>query len=274
MVVEYKDIPQWYFLRWYMGLMYGGKYQIKETYGKLYCYQLHIERTDGAYLHLFYRNPSEKGSGWYTLRLETRPEYYEQFTDELEEIRRQTSGVYFVSCDIAYDITISLDNVFVGSKDMRRELNLYKGTRYFGEAHQRKQDGYCRVYDKQLELWERHRIQTDGELTRIEIVYKPESRIPLTDIINHPPTQNRQYFASIIEDWTVLPAKQVERVRNWQIGENTYTRYIRETIKQLLADRSIDFDQLASEQWEAMLAKPCAALLGKETVLRDSISMK
>ncbi|WP_199558705.1 replication initiation factor family protein [Paenibacillus curdlanolyticus] len=254
--------------------MYGGKYQIKETYGKLYCYQLHIERTDGAYLHLFYRNPSEKGSGWYTLRLETRPEYYEQFTDELEEIRRQTSGVYFVSCDIAYDITISLDNVFVGSKDMRRELNLYKGTRYFGEAHQRKQDGYCRVYDKQLELWERHRIQTDGELTRIEIVYKPESRIPLTDIINHPPTQNRQYFASIIEDWTVLPAKQVERVRNWQIGENTYTRYIRETIKQLLADRSIDFDQLASEQWEAMLAKPCAALLGKETVLRDSISMK
>jgi hypothetical protein len=262
-VVEYKDVPYGYFLGLYVRLLLQGKYKIRMVCGKLYCYQLHIRLSKGSYLHLYYRNFNEPKVGVYTLRLETRPEYYEQFANELEDIRSKASEIYFVSCDIAYDVIAPLDNVFVGSKDMRRGMNLYMGTRYFGEAHQRKKDGYCRVYDKQLELWERHRIQTDGELTRIEIIYKPESRIPLTDIINHPPTQNRQYFASIIEDWTVLPAKQAERLRNWQIGENTYTRYIREKIKESLADRSIDFDRLASEHWADMIAAPNAVILGR-----------
>lgn len=158
-----------------------------------------------------------------------------------------------------------LTDVFVASHHMRRKLRQYKGTRYFGLPHQRKQNGYCRVYDKKLELRQRRGIEIEGDLTRIEIVYKPELRIPLTDILQYPPEQNRHYFAGVIEDWTKLHAKQIERIRKWQTGADTYTRQIRESIKKTLADRAIDFNRLASERWEQMMAKPYAAILGRWT---------
>jgi len=210
-----------------------------------------------------YQNQPEGKRACYTLRIESRPEHLDKFADHLEEFITQASEVNFVSCDVAYDVPVPLTAVFVGSHDMRRKLTVYKGTRYFGLPTKRKKDGYCRVYDKKLELIERRSIQVTNNLTRIEMVYKPETRIALTDIVHHPPTQNRHYFASVIDDWDELPAKQAERIRQWQLGENTHNRYIREKIKESLASQSIDFNRSASEHWADMIATPIAAILGR-----------
>lgn len=265
LAVEYRKMPAGYFMSWYGRLMFQRNCKVRRTeYRKLFVYQLHIRLERGVYLHVFYQNFRETNGGLYTLRLETRPENYERFGDWLSEFRQNSTNIDFVSCDVAYDVPVPLTDVFVVSKHMRRKLRLHKGTRYFGLSHQRKQDGYCRVYDKKLELWQRQRIQIDGELTRIEMVYKPEIRIPLVDIFHHPPEQGRQYFASVIDDWTELSAKEAERIRNWQKGVDTYSRHIRESIKKKLADRALDFDRLASEQWVALMARPCAAILGRD----------
>lgn len=264
LAVEYREVPIGYFMAWYAGLLFQKEYKVKRTeYKKLFVYQLHIRLEKGVYLHVFYQNFRETSGGLYSLRLETRPEHYERFSSLIAEFRERASGIVFVSCDVAYDVPAPLENVFVVSHNIRRKLWQHQGTRYFGLPHQRKWDGYCRVYDKKLELWQRHGLEIDGDLTRIEIVYKPEMRIPLTDIRQHPPEQNRQYFASVIQDWTKLSAKQAERVRNWQAGADTYTRHIRESIKKTLADQAIDFNRLASEQWEFMMVRPCAGILGR-----------
>lgn len=153
---------------------------------------------------MFYRNFRETHGGLYTLRLETRPEQLERFSEIMEELRDMASDIDFVSCDVAYDVPVALGDVFIASKDMRRKLRPYKGTRYFGLPHQRKQNGYFRVYDKELELREWRGIRIEGNLTRIEMVYKPEKRIRLADIGLHPPEQNTHYFASIITDWSAF----------------------------------------------------------------------
>jgi hypothetical protein len=142
---------------------------------------------------------------------------------------------------------------------------MHNGTRYFGLPHQRKQNGFCRAYDKALELWQRHGIGLEGNLTRIEMVYKPEIRMALQDIGRYPPEQNRQYFASVVEDWSMFTAKQAERIQSWQIGMEMYTRHVRENVKKTLAKRTIDFNRLASEQWIELLKKPCAAIFGHST---------
>ncbi|OAS16114.1 replication initiation factor family protein [Paenibacillus oryzisoli] len=262
MVVEYRDVPIGFFKGWCMRFMLRGRYRIRRTERKIYVYQMHVRLEEGVYLHVFYRNFREIDGGLYTLRLETRPEHFERFTDILGELRHVASGIDFVSCDLAYDVPYALGDVFVAPNDMRRKLRKHNDTRYFGLPHQRKQNGYCRVYDKALELWQRHGIEYMGSLTRIEMVYKPETRIELADVGRYPPEQNRHYFASVVEDWSVFTAKLVERIRNWQLGEETYTRHVRETIKKTLAERLIDFNRLASERWKEILKQPCAAILG------------
>jgi hypothetical protein len=266
LAVEYREMPAGYFMSWYGRLMFQQKYKIRRTeYKKIFVIQLHIRLERGVYLHVFYQNFRETSGGLYTLRLETRPEYYERFSEWLAEFRQNTASIDFVSCDVAYDVSIPLSDVFVVSNHMRRKLRLHKGTRYFGLPHQRKQDGYCRVYDKKLELWQRHCIQIDAELTRIEMVYKPEFRIPLMDILDYPPQHSRQYFASVIDDWTVFTEKDAKRIRNWQEGTDIYSRHIRESIKKKLADRALDFDRMASEKWVSLMAIPCVAIFGSDT---------
>lgn len=70
----------------------------------------------------------------------------------------------------------------------------------------------------------------------------------------------------MIDAWTEMSAKEAERIRNWQKGVDTYNRHIRESIKKKLDDRALDFDRLASEQWVALMARPCAAILGRDVV--------
>ena len=260
-VLEYMDVPLSEFFRFYLNAL--SKCKVKIVYGKLYCYQLHIRLEKGVYLHLFYRNFRETGA-LSTLRLETRPENYNQFREMLNRIRNVASRIEFVSCDVAYDVPSSVSNVFVMSKDMRRKIRgKFETTRYFGKPEQRKQDGYCRVYDKKQELWDRHGKDIDGELTRIEIVYKPAEKIALADLRRHPPEQNRQYFATVIIDWSNIKPKKVEQIRNLQEGTNIYSRYIREGVKETLANQYVlDFNWLAREQWRKLIEKPCAAVLG------------
>lgn len=266
-VVEYTDVPLSAYYALVGKAVKSGELYKQYFYCEGYSYQLHLKKADGAYLHVFYRNWIEPKGMSYTLRLETRPEYYFYFKELLDALRRVASGIYFVSCDNAYDVKTSMDNVVVIPHDGRRKLGEFKGTRYFGEKHQRKTNGHCKIYNKQLELLENQNIVIDHELTRIEIVYKPEKRIPLTELLHHPPEQNKQYFAAVITDWDSLPKKRAEQARMLMKKEESknVSPYIRKMVKETLAPSSqVDFNELAREAWEPLLEELCGLLLGQQ----------
>ncbi|EST55727.1 hypothetical protein T458_07775 [Brevibacillus panacihumi W25] len=77
-------------------------------------------------------------------------------------------------------------------------MNLYEETRYFGKKSQRQQAGYCRVDDKRKEREEPKGKKTVGELTRVEIVYRPAEKIPMESLIQHPPQFNNLYFCQVL----------------------------------------------------------------------------
>lgn len=262
-VLEYKDVPLSIFYRFFMRVLLQ-KYKVRwRTYRKLYCYQFHVRLEEGEYLHVFYKNFREKEGFLHTLRLETRPEYYERWSEIWEWLGQKASRVEFVSCDMAYDVPVSLENVVVMSRDVRRALHLYKTTRYFGAPYQRKLDGYCRVYDKKQELLDRHGIEIEGDLTRIEMVYKPTEKMELAEIRNRPPEQNKHYYAAVIIDWTAMKQKKVEQIRNIRDGTNVYTPYIRKGVKDALASQYVlDFNGLARKEWENILEPVYMAVLG------------
>jgi hypothetical protein len=170
------------------------------------------------------------------------------FLAELRMFRDASTEIIFAGGDVAYDVCAPMKDLIIIPSDMRRKLNLYETTRYFGKSHQRKQDGYCRAYDKGLEVLEKQGIQLDHDLSHIEIVYKPQG-MQLKELLNYPPKHNRQYTAMVLDDWTAFTAKERERLLGMQSGLDMHTRYIREEIKKTLADRTLNFDRLASAQW-------------------------
>ncbi|MDS1030533.1 replication initiation factor family protein [Bacillota bacterium LX-D] len=235
--------------------------------GDGYSHELHLRKANGAYLHVFYRNWSEPEGVSYTLRLETRPEHYFHFKEVLDTLRRVASGIYFVSSDVAYDVKTSMNNVVVIPQHGRRKMREYKGTRYFGEKHQRKTNGHCKIYNKQLELLENQSIVIDHELTRIEIVNKPAKRIPLAELLHHPPEQNKQYFGAVITDWDSLPKERAEQARRLRDGADIeeVSPYLRKMVKETLAPSSqVDFNELAREAWQPLLEELCGLLLGQQ----------
>lgn len=267
-VVEYTDVPRSVYYALVSKAVKSGELFKQKLNYQGYGYQLHLKKADGAYLHVFYRNWSEPKGMSYTLRLETRPEYYFQFKEVLDTLRRIASGIYFVSCDVAYDVRTSMDNVVVIPHDGRRKLRGFKGTRYFGKKHQRKTNGHCKIYNKQLELFEKQNRVIDHELTRTEIVYKPAKRIPLAELLHHPPEQNDDYFAAVITDWNSLPKKRAEQACQLRDGveiEKKKDWYTRKVVKETLAPSSqVNFDELAREAWKPLLAELCGVLLGQQ----------
>ncbi len=268
-VVEYTDVT----FGAYYGLLIraakrGELYKQKMYHGGGYSHELHLRKANGAYLHVFYRNWGEPKGVSYTLRLETRPEYYFHFKEVLDTLRRVASSIYFVSSDVAYDVKTSMDNVVVFPKHGRRKMTEFKGTRYFGKKEQRKTNGHCKIYNKQLELLENQNIVIDHELTRIEIVYEPENKIPLGELLHHPPEQNKQYFGAVITDWDSLPKKRAEQVRQLRDGveiEKKKDWYNRKVVKETLAPSSqVDFNELAREAWKPLLEELCGLLLGQQ----------
>ncbi|WP_205669456.1 replication initiation protein [Brevibacillus formosus] len=266
-VVEYTDVPRSAYYALVGKAVKSGELFKQKFYHEGYGYQLHLRKGNGAYLHVFYRNWSEPKGVSYTLRLETRPEYYFQFKEVLDTLRRNASGINFVSCDIAYDVRTSMDNVMVIPHDGRRKLREYKGTRYFGKKHQRKTNGHCKIYNKRLELLENQNKVIDHELTRIENVHKPEKRIPLAELLQYPPEQNDDYLAAVITDWGTLPKKRAEQARMLMKVEESknVSPYIRKKVKETLAHPyQIDFNELAREAWEPLLEELCGVLLGQQ----------
>jgi hypothetical protein len=257
--VDFKGIPQ--------GVFYQFQMQLRLKYGTRpliyigrFVYEMKVDLGEGRYMFIGYRNKRETEGTAFTLRLESHPEYYLYFLDELRMLREAAEAVVFAGGDVAYDVCEPLDQVIVMANHIRRKMRMKETTRYFGKPHQRKQDGYCRVYDKRLELLQQQGINIDHDLTRIEMVYKPR-KITLAELRHYPPKHNKQYTAIVADDWAVFSTKERERLEDLQYGQKLYSRHIRESIKKTLADRTIDFDRLASEQWETMIAKPCAAIL-------------
>ncbi|MDM5249154.1 replication initiation protein [Lysinibacillus sp. G4S2] len=261
-VIDYKDVPHSAFLRVYM--LGVKKYQVKmKIYSGTYSYELHMRKSDDVYIHMYFKNFREAEGYLHTLRIETRPEHYSHFREILEMIGKRASRVEFVSCDVAYDIPTKLENVVVIPIDVRRKMSHCETTRYFGEGYQRKQNGYCRIYDKRLELFRNKGIYLENDLSRIEVVYKPDEKIELKDIERHSPKQNKQYFAVVIMDWQALEKKEVERVINLRDGKDMYTQYIRRAIKKPLANQyRVDFDELAGAVWKQLIDEPCSMVLG------------
>lgn len=261
-VIEYKGVTMALFYRLYMNVTL--KCHVKEKiYTGTYAYELHIRKKNGVYLHVYYKNPNEKEGHTFTLRVESRPEYYAHFKDVFEILGERTNKIEFVSCDVAYDIQTGLENIVVIPTDARRKMSYCKTTRYFGKPHQRKQNGYCRIYDKRLELLENNGIEIEHELSRIEIVYKQSEKIQLYDIGKYPPKQNEHYFASIIINWDILKKKQVERIRELRDGEDMHTQYIRREIKKTLTNQYIlDLNELVKAEWGRLIKKPCEIVMG------------
>ncbi|WP_339220752.1 hypothetical protein [Paenibacillus sp. FSL W7-1332] len=266
-VVEYTDVPRSVYYALVSKAVKSGELFKQKFNHEGYGYQLHLRKGNGAYLHVFYRNWSEREGMSYRLRVETRPEYYFQFKEVLDSLRRAASSICFVSCDVAYDVRTSMEHVLVIPEDGRRKMTEYKGTRYFGKKGQRKTNGHCKTYNKQLELLENQGKVIGHEMTRIEIVYKPEHRVPLAELLHHPPEQNKHYFAAMVTDWSSLPKKRAEQARRLRDGADIeeVTPYIRKKVKETLAHSyQIDFNELAREAWEPLLEELCGVLLGQQ----------
>ncbi|HDX9590784.1 TPA: replication initiation protein [Bacillus pseudomycoides] len=261
-VVEYKNIPYSIFLRLYM--MAAKRYKTKkETYTRSYAHKVYINKCDGVYMYVYYQNIRETEGCLHTLRLETRPDYYVHFKEILAMVAEEASRIEFVSCDVAYDIPKGLEDIVVIPTDIRRKMSHYKTTRYFGKRDQRKQDGYCRVYDKRLELAERKREYITSDLSRIEVVYKVSDKLLLNDLVKYPPRQNENYFAAVVMDWEILKKKQIGRIINLRDGEEMYTQYVRREVKKILTNHyRVDFDKLARTNWEKIIKEPCSVILG------------
>jgi len=100
-----------------------------------------------------------------------------------------------------------------------RNMHNEKGTRYSNERHQRQVAGYCRIYDKKLELRETRGEIIKGELTRFEIVYAPKEKIPLHLLVQYPPLFNRYYLCAHLTSPEQLKTKLHQRVIGLMSGE-------------------------------------------------------
>lgn len=240
----------------------------RDVYNKGYIYNFAINYSDDCmfFSYLNYRE-RESGNGHaalYTLRLETNPMNFAKYQDIIDLVSEISSDAKFVSADVAYDVPLPMERIFVMSQDNRRKIRLDNDTRYFGKGEQRKHNGYCRIYNKAAELREQKQVPFDGDLTRIEIVYKPLERIHYSDVFKHPPRHNDYYYGKIIDDLSWCTPKMRQRILNKQVGIGRESQYIRREIKKALANQvDIDFNRLASEHWENKMSVPVKTLIAK-----------
>ncbi|MFC3801887.1 hypothetical protein [Cohnella sp. GCM10012308] len=122
------------------------------------------------------------------------------------------------------------------------------------------------MYDKKLELLQRRGVIVEGELTRFEIVYKPDEKIPMQVLVQFPARFNRLYMCSQVVGLEQMKPKLQQRVQALMSGEleqkQVTAYYRREIEKQMRQCPTLDFDKLAEEQWEDVITIPCAILGG------------
>ncbi|CAG7648174.1 hypothetical protein PAESOLCIP111_05544 [Paenibacillus solanacearum] len=230
----------------------GFKYRVRVREGKYWVYISY---------QLVYARMSRK----HTLRIECHPDSLVYFRSWLSQIVDNAEEVQFVRSDVAFDIPLPLAELFVLSltgRNMRKKL----GTFYSNKRHQRQVAGYCRVYDKKQELSQRHGVSIQGELTRFEIVYKPDDKIPMNRLVQFPPQFNRLYLCSHVTEPEQLKPKHLQRVRGLMTGEleqREVTGYYRREIEKIMRKSpTLDFDITAAEQWEDVVTIPCSVLGG------------
>lgn len=229
-------------------------------------FRYHIQVKDkGHYLHFSYQLVYAKKSRKHTLRIECHPDSLIHFKSWLMQIKRVCQDILFVRCDVAFDIPLHITELFTLSLT-GRNMHTWKGTRYSNQRHQRQAAGYCRVYDKKLELKENHGEIIKGELTRFKIVYAPKEKIPLHLLVQYPPLFNEYYLCAHLTSPEQLKPKLHQRVIGLMSGEleqRQITGYYRRKIADEMRKRPIlDFDNAAAEQWEDAITLPCAILGG------------
>lgn len=253
-VIEFQLVPTMVFTAWSQALL-SERIARRMEPNKIYCYQLHIKLGDDASACVFYKNFAEKKRDAYNLRIEMNPAHYVKLQHLLTPLWAEAVEVYFINGDVAFDVPVPINNVFMLANHARRKMRLYEETKYFGLPHQRKLNAFCRIYDKTKQLATRG-VHVEHDLTRVEIVFKPSIKIPLTNIATHPPEFNKYYYAAVLNNKEALTAKEQERVAQLQIGANMFTPHIRKQTKKALASQfELDFNQLASEHWADILNK-------------------
>ncbi|GFN34211.1 replication initiation factor family protein [Paenibacillus xylaniclasticus] len=242
---------------------YGVRMYTKE---KGFIYHININ-TGEHFLHISYQLAFAPKSRKHTLRIEAYPESLAYFKDWLMQIQTKAKEVLFVRCDVAYDIPYNIKDVFTLSLTGRK-LRLFRGTRYYNGGHQRRENGYCRVYDKKRQLSETRRQEIIGEQTRIEIVYAPKGlRIPIASLAQYPPQFNSKYLCAVLTDLSKFAPKVGRLVQEIQQGEllpqDTTPYYRKQIQEQMKTQDVIDLNVLAAEQWQEAITLPCAVLSGK-----------
>lgn len=247
LVLEYNRIP----LNFFHSLEEEGEISnIRSNEGFHYHRCLQISKGD-AYIKLYYQSKYEIWKPVGKLRLETHPKYLSEFSTILKKLKEISRDIYFVSTDVAFDIPLPLNNIFVTS-NTGRQMNIFQGTRYFGGKGQRGKHGYCRIYDKREELSSKG-IVIDDELTRVEIVYKPTKPIKLEELFKNPPTFNKLYTGTIIKlDNQITPIYKAKLIclLSGKMAINEFSRHYRRVLKkQLDSQEQINFDQMLQSAW-------------------------
>lgn len=230
----------------------GFKYRVRVRDGKHWAYLSY---------QLVYARLARK----HTLRLECPPESLVHFRSWISKIGNHANEILHVRSEVAFDIPIPLTELFVLSLT-GRNMKKRKGTFYSNKRHQRQVAGYCRVYDKRIELFQRQGITIEGELTRFEIVYKPDDKIPMDKLVQFPPEFSKLYLCAHATEQEQLKPKLLRQVQGMMRGEleqKDVTYYYRSQIKAEMQKRTIlNFDTVAAEQWEEAITIPCAVLGG------------
>jgi hypothetical protein len=179
--LEYSDIPVTF-----IKLLEdeGEIVDIKSIEGFRYHLCRKVQKTNGAYIKLYYQPKNVVWKPVGKLHIETHPKNIEEFSTLLKKLKEVGKGVYFIATDVAFDIPVPLTNVFVTS-NTGRKMNLFNGTRYFGGKGQPGKNRFCRIYDKKQESLNKDLIK--GELTRFEIVYKTSKKLELRELAENPP---------------------------------------------------------------------------------------
>ncbi|UAL52284.1 replication initiation factor family protein [Metabacillus dongyingensis] len=248
LVLEYVSIP----LNFFHELEEEGEISnIRSNEGFHYHRCLQISKKGGAYIKFYYQSKYEIWKPFGKLRLETHPKHLSEFSTLLNRLKEICSDIYFVSTDVAFDIPLPLNNIFVTS-NTGRQMNIFQGTRYFGGKGQRGKHGYCRIYDKREEL-ARRGIVIDDELTRVEIVYKPTKPIKLEELLIEPPSLNNLYTGTIINlDKQVTPINKAILIclLSGKMAINEFSRHYRRVLKKHLdSQEQLDFDQMLQSAW-------------------------
>ncbi|MGG4394581.1 replication initiation factor family protein [Paenibacillus thiaminolyticus] len=230
--------------------------------GYVYHWNLGV---NGAYLYLRYQPWWQKKSRKYTLQIETHPDYLMKFRTLLDALYGHSQEVYFNRCELAYDFPYPMSNVFLAS-NTGRNMNVYEGTRYFGRKEESKGHAFCRNYDKKAEQLSKGMVEV-GERTRVELVYKPDGKIPIESIIQYPPKFNDYYTCSIIGDLQVVRAEKRAMILALQHGLITpdeLSKHHRASIKEIMSSQQlVDFDALAARHWADLITVPCTLICGK-----------